>query len=131
MKLKLKYGIPFAKVTLIHNGKHIELENVVIDTGSASTIISAEVAIEMDLESKLEDTLHRVRGVGGTEFVYEKIIDGIEVDGIAVENFKIQVGAMNYGFDISAILGMNFLKAGKMIVDCDKLEVYSGKKEST
>lgn len=124
MKFQLKYGIPFTEITFINNDKKVVAKNVVIDTGSASTIISTETALQLDLESQLTDTLQRVRGVGGYEFVYEKDIHCIEIDNIKVENLKIQVGAMNYGFEINAILGMDFLKTGKLIVDCDKLEIY-------
>lgn len=71
----------------------------------------------------MNDTLHRIRGVGGTEFVYEKVIDSIQLGNVEVCNFKIQIGAMNYGFGINAILGMNFLKAGELLIDCGKLEI--------
>lgn len=124
MKFQLKYGIPFTEITFINNDKKIIAKNVVIDTGSASTIISTETALQLDLESQLTDMLQRVRGVGGYEFVYEKDIHCIEIDNVKVENLKIQVGAMNYGFEINAILGMDFLKIGKLIVDCDKQEIY-------
>ena len=124
MNFQLKYGIPFTEITFINNDKKVVAKNVVIDTGSASTIISTETALQSDLESQLTDTLQRVRGVGGYEFVYEKDIHCIKIGNVTVENLKIQVGAMNYGFEINAILGMDFLKIGKLIVDCDKLEIY-------
>lgn len=64
MKFRLKYGIPFTEITFINNDKTVVAKNVVIDTGSASTIISTETALQLDLESQLTDTLQRVRGVG-------------------------------------------------------------------
>ena len=123
MKLELRHGIPFTEVILRNNGKEIASRNVVVDTGSASTIISAEIAVQLDMESGLNDSLNRVRGVGGTEFVYEKVIGCIEIGGITLENFKLQVGAMNYGFEIDALLGMDFLQACQLLVDCYKMEV--------
>jgi predicted aspartyl protease len=123
MKLQLKYGIPFTEVTFMNNDKEVVSQNVVIDTGSASTIISTETALQLDLESQLTDILQRVRGVGGYEFVYEKTVNCIEINNTKVKNLNIQIGAMNYGFEIDAILGMDFLKAGKLIIDCDRLEI--------
>ena len=100
MKFELKYGIPFISAVFKHGDKEILLENVVIDTGSGGTILPTEIAFELGLEAELNDTLHRIRGVGGTEFVYEKVIDSIELGNVKVYNFKIQIGAMNYGFEI-------------------------------
>ena len=123
MKFELKYGIPFVNAVFKHGDKESVLENVVIDTGSGGTLLPTEIAFELGLEAELEDSLQRIRGVGGTEFVYEKIIDSIQLGNVTVKNFKIQIGAMNYGFGIKAILGMNFLKAGELIIDCGKLEI--------
>jgi hypothetical protein len=39
--------------------------------------------------------------VGGTEYVYEKRIDAIELDQSVASEIKIQIGAMDYGFEIS------------------------------
>lgn len=123
MKFELKYGVPFISAVFKHGDKEILLKNVVIDTGSGGTILPTETAFELGLEAELNDTLHRIRGVGGTEFVYEKVIDSIQLGNVEVCNFKIQIGAMNYGFGINAILGMNFLKAGELLIDCGKLEI--------
>ena len=60
---------------------------------------------------------------GDKEFIYEKIIDSIKFGDVIVENFKIQIGAMNYGFGIKAILGMNFLMVVELFIDCGKLEI--------
>lgn len=123
MKFELKYGIPENSTDKKHGDKEILIENVVIDAGSGGTILPTEIAFELGLEAELNDTLHRIRGVGGTEFVYEKVIDSIQLGNVEVYNFKIQIGAMNYGFVINAILGMNFLKAGELLIDCGKLEI--------
>jgi predicted aspartyl protease len=123
MNFELKYGIPFVSAIFKHGDKEVLLKNVVIDTGSGGTILPTETAFELGLESELNDTLQRIRGIGGTEFVYEKTIDFIKLGEITVKNFKIQIGAMNYGFGINAILGMNFLKAGEFLIDCGKLVI--------
>ena len=125
MKLKIVYGLPFVDVVLTYKGKKVLLANVLVDTGSASTIISADTAVELDLEPGPYDKIRRIHGVGGTEFVYEKNIDGIELDSIVVSNFKIQVGAMDYGFEINAILGMDFLMAANIVLDIGKRILYS------
>ena len=40
-----------------------------------------------------------------------------------VEDFKIEVGAMEYGFTIDGILGMDFLLHARAVVDIGKRQV--------
>ena len=49
MKLYFDYGLPFAEIDLVHSEKSVTLSKVLIDTGSATTIISTETAIELGL----------------------------------------------------------------------------------
>lgn len=125
MKLNVVYGIPFTEITLVNKDKKITLSNALIDTGSASTMISTDIAVELDLQPSPTDKIHRVRGVGGTEYVYEKEVELIKLNSTEVENLRVQIGAMDYGFDISAIIGMDFLTRAKIIIDTNKLEIYS------
>ncbi|MDT3699522.1 MAG: aspartyl protease family protein [Thermincola sp.] len=75
MKLYFEYGLPFAELKLINRDKKITLSKALIDTGSATTIISTETAIDIGLGPQPDDELSLVRGVGGVESVYEKRVD--------------------------------------------------------
>lgn len=121
IKLNLKDGIPFITVELINDDKKISIDNVLIDTGSGSSIISSDIAIEIGLTPSPNDVINRVRGVGGYEYVYQKNIDTIKSGDIEVHNFNIEVGDMDYGFDINGILGTDFLIASNAIIDMNKL----------
>ena len=125
MKFYIKDGLPFTEINLSHEGKEVFIDNVLIDTGSASTIISTEVAISLDLGPSPDDELIRIRGVGGSEYVYEKCINKITLGAIVIEDLKIDVGAMDYGFDIKVILGMDFLIKAKAIIDIERRMIYS------
>ncbi len=46
--------------------------------------------------------IHRIRGLGGTEFVFTKQIDRTALGNLEVRNFEIEVGAMAYGCFIEA-----------------------------
>lgn len=124
MKLKLIDGLPFAEAVLIHGNSEVKLAKVLIDTGSATTLISADKVIDLGLGPSPHDKIHAVRGVGGTEFVYEKYVDCIQVEEICSKNFRVQVGAMDYGFEIDGIIGMDFLLANKAIIDTGDLHLY-------
>lgn len=117
MKLYYDYGLPFAEIELFNGDKSIKLSKVLIDTGSATTIISTETAIGLGLGPQPDDELNLVRGVGGVESVYEKHVESIILDTATLKNFKVDVGAMQYGFEIDAIVGMDILEQSKAIVN--------------
>lgn len=127
MNINVKDGLPFIELELIHGNKVAKLENVLLDTGSASTIVSADIAIDLGLGPGPQDELFRICGVGGSEYVYEKIVEEIRLGTVGILDFRIDVGAMNYGFDIEAILGMDFLMSVGLIIDTNKMIVYSTK----
>jgi len=52
-----------------------------------------------------------IHGVGGTEVVFSRQVDKLQVGQQGIERFKIEVGGMDYGFRINGILGMDFLEA--------------------
>lgn len=117
MKLHYDYGLPFAEVEFFNGDESIKLSKVLIDTGSATTIISTETAISLGLGPQLDDELNLVRGVGGVETVYEKYVEKIILDTAILKKFKVDVGAMQYGFEIDAIVGMDILEKAKAVVD--------------
>lgn len=101
MNIKLKDGLSFVEIELVHNGRNITIDNALIDTGSVSTIIATDIALELNLGPSPQDELIRVRGVGGSEYVYEKNIEGIKLGSTKVLDLTVDVGAMNYGFVIN------------------------------
>ena len=59
------------------------------------------------------------------EFVYRKEGDKIRFGKIEIRNFNIEVGVMDHGFEINGIIGVDFLKHIKAIIDLDKMLVYN------
>lgn len=70
---------------------------------------------------ELDDVLGTISGVGGSEFVFFKTVDAIEVNGFKIVNFQVDVGTMNYGINIDGIIGMDFLLKAKGIIDLNEL----------
>ena len=56
------------------------------------------------------DAIETISGVGEAEFVYQKNVDCIKFGDIEVRDFIIEVGVMDYGFNLNGIIGMDFLK---------------------
>jgi hypothetical protein len=116
--------LPFVEVNLLFRGRQLQLDNVLLDTGSLGTVFSADKLLGIGVEYEMEDTVHRLRGVGGAEFVFLKPIDEVSFGHLSVHNFEIEVGMMDYGFEIDGILGMDFLLKVGAIIDLSRLEVY-------
>lgn len=124
VKLDYKYGLPFCQVTLIYKGKSMSLDNVLIDTGSAGSVFKMDKVDELGITIEDDDTIDTISGVGGVEFVYNKNISGISIGNLEVRDFTIEVGVMNYGFEINGIIGMDFMRGVGAIIDLDKMVMY-------
>lgn len=126
MKIRIRDGLPFVKVTLTHQKKIVEIEEVLLDTGSASTIFSYTLLEDsIGLELKQDDALHQIQGVGGVEYVFVRQIDSLRMNHFEAINFNIEIGAMDYGFQINGIIGMDFLIKGQFLIDLAQLEANS------
>jgi len=117
MKLLLKGNIPFTTIKIAYQGTEIDISNILIDTGSASTILSADIVAPIQIFPSPQDTLYMIRGVGGTEAVYSRRLDYLQLDECNLPNFKVEIGGMDYGFEINGILRMDFLVQAKSIIN--------------
>ena len=55
--------------------------------------------------------------------MFTKTVERIAVDEIFVSNFLIEVGLMDYGFELDAILGMDFLMATSASIDLKNMRL--------
>ena len=101
MKIQIYDGLPFTKVTLKHRGKSTEVDRVLIDSGSAGTVFDVDELAKIDLLPDLNDVVHTVFGIGGTEFVVEKRIEQISLVSLELKDFPIEIGAVDYGFEMN------------------------------
>ena len=123
MQLTLKDSLPYITITLNYEGTVISIPDVLIDTGSASSILAADIVISVHIEPSPTDTLHTLRGVGGTEVVFTRCVDCLQVEDQRVSNFEVEVGGMDYGFEINGILGMDFLTSAGAILNLRDTEI--------
>lgn len=124
MNLTIRYGLPFVTATVEYNNRILNLDNVLLDTGSASTIFHVEQLMAIDLRMEPDDMIRRIRGVGGTEFVFAKRVNALSIGSLRVEKFEIEIGAMDYGFDMNGIIGLDFLRAVRAKIDLGELTIY-------
>jgi predicted aspartyl protease len=112
---------------LTQNGKSLLLDQVLLDTGSETSVFSSDELAEIGVRVEHEDVLHRTIGVGGFEYTFSKRLDAIALGTAELRGFEVQVGAMDYGFPIQGILGIDFLLQAHAVIDLDKLELFESK----
>src|SRR5262249_61488752 len=123
-RMRVEDGLPYVTVTLQYRGQQLDLANVLVDTGAAGTLFAADQVLAVGLQYEANDLVHRIRGVGGAEFVFIKRSDRLSVGELQVSDFAIEVGAMDYGFAIDGIIGTDFLLQVGAIIDLSRLEIY-------
>jgi len=121
VNLRLVHNLPFVSVEVSANNRSVSLHNVIIDTGSAGSIFSADKMLDLGLVCSGSDELYIISGVGGEEYVFSKTVASVRIGHLVVNDFKIEVGAMDYGFEFDGIIGMSFLLATKAKLDCEHL----------
>ena len=123
MQLKLIDGLPYSEVTIVYRNQNINVENVLVDTGSASTIFSSDLMEKVGISPQPDDPLHTIRGVGGVEAVFSRSVDSVRLGSKEVHDIEIEIGGMDYGFKINGILGMDILLKIGAIIDLKGLEI--------
>lgn len=119
-RLVIEDGLLLTDIEITFRGQSILLKRVLVDTGSGSTIISTDLAESIGIIAEENDMIYRISGVGGSEFVFSKTVDSINMGQAEIRDFSLEIGAMNYGFDLDGIIGLDFLQQIKAIINIDK-----------
>ncbi len=123
MQLIFRHELVYVTATLTFHGATIEIPNVLVDTGAASTVINADLAADAGIYLAPSNHLRRLRGVGGHEHVFMRQVDRFAVGDHGLDGFEIEIGEMDYGFEFGGIIGMDFLRAARAIIDVGNLTI--------
>ncbi len=123
INFELRKKLPFISITAVHSGIEFKIDNVLVDTGSAASIFASDYVRKFGIDSASKDKIRKIVGVGGNEYVIEKRIDALIIDGISIEDSIIQIGDMDYGFGINGIIGGDLLVRTKMIIDYERCAI--------
>lgn len=123
MQLTLLDGLVLTSVTVTYGDRGLTLADVIVDTGSASTMLAADAVQQIGIEPAPSDILYTIRGVGGVEVVFSRRVARLQVGPAEIEGFEIEVGGMDYGFAVDGILGMDFLLSAGAVIDLETLQL--------
>ncbi|WP_394887069.1 retropepsin-like aspartic protease [Clostridium butyricum] len=98
VEIQFKNGLLYTSIELMHEGKRITVNDVIIDTGAFHTIISSDFLEELQAEFTDDDMLIEAYGYGGaSSYAVRKRIDTISCDDIILSDFKIDFGEIDPG----------------------------------
>lgn len=126
MKIRYEGGLLYVTAELVYQSRKITLRDVILDTGSAGTLFSADEVFNLDLVPDPSDPIRRIRGIGGSEAVLSKRLDALAVGELKSSGFVVQIGAMDYGFPLQGLIGADFLTETGAVLDLNRLEIYGG-----
>ena len=80
MKIEIRNGLPYTTLTNGYNSQSIDISNILIDTGYASTILAADIVADIGILPFENEILYTIRGVGGSEVVFIRETNFINKD---------------------------------------------------
>ena len=114
MKIRERKLISRAKL----EGKKLHvLEDALIDTGAAFTVIPPEIADLLELEVNKDRPRARLVTASGIIETPVKVLDMLEIADIKIEKLPVVIHKIPDPAPIKVLLGMNFIEKVKLIVN--------------
>jgi predicted aspartyl protease len=122
MKLEYRDGLLFTAIEIVYKGKSKVIENVVVDTGAAGSIISPDIVDELGIYAELNDKIMEYYGVGGsTHIAFIKKLDSIGIGNERINNIEIDFGLIDQSGEINGLIGLDILMEVGAIIDLNEL----------
>jgi len=118
INIECKDGLLFTSIEILFRGNSTVIENVVIDTGAAETILSPDVVEEIGIFAELDDYVHSFYGVGGSlHNFFSKQVDRVNLGIVNLSNVKLDFGVIDPQGNINGLLGLDILMKLNAIID--------------
>ncbi len=123
MKILIRDRLPYITSTLFINNQNLVLSNTILDTGSASCVFKLKKITDCGFLIDRDIPIRTLHGIGGKEEVFTTRIQKLSVGDLIIDDFEIELGNMNYGFDLDGIIGLDFLMKVGAVIDFKNLEL--------
>ncbi|OPH54818.1 hypothetical protein BC351_30705 [Paenibacillus ferrarius] len=125
MQIEFAYNLLQTSMTICYKGRSLTINNLMIDTGAAHSLLSSDIVSEIGIEFENGDKLVRSFGIGGEEFSFQKQVDQIRLGNLVMNDIKIDFGVFHDDINyINGLIGLDILKSGNMIIDLKQMEMY-------
>lgn len=124
MKIEYRDGLLFVSLTLEYEGRTQIIDNVILDTGAAQSLIDTDAADTLSLETDDDDIIVPMVGIGGIDYSVRKQIDSLVFGSYHLKRPTIDFGNLGAHPGVNGLLGSDILVQGRFVIDLDKMEVY-------
>lgn len=124
IELELRNHLLETKMTISYKGDKMLIDKLVVDTGAAHTLISADIVDQIGVYFKNGDSLVSSFGIGGEEYSFRKTVDYIKIGEHKMKDMKLDFGSLD-GWDINGLIGLDILAGGKFVIDLNKFKLTS------
>jgi predicted aspartyl protease len=114
MNFYWKKGLIWVDIELEYNGNKYQIENCIVDTGSASTAIDIDF-IEFDYNQITQ--IKKLSGIGGIEEVMSQKVESLILGDIKINNLQIEFGNLQNSYGINGFIGTNILSQFQVNID--------------
>lgn len=124
MNMKFQDGLLFTSIQISFRGKTKIIKNIVIDTGTAETLISPDAVEDIGIFAELEDSVNSFYGVGGSlHNFFSKNVKQVKLGEDSLEDVKIDFGVIDPNGTINGLLGLDLLIKLGAVIDLKKLSL--------
>lgn len=124
MNIEYRDGLLFIDIELFYKGQYKAINNVVIDTGASSSIISPDCVDDIGIYADVNDRIMQYYGVGGsTHSAFIKQIDEIKIGSKSIKNINIDFGLIDSTGEINGLIGLDVLINIGAIINLENLTI--------
>jgi hypothetical protein len=125
MQIEFTHDLLQTSMTINYKGRSLTIDNLVIDTGAAHSLLSSDIVSEIGIKFENGDKLLRSFGIGGDEFSFQKRVDEIQIGDYIMNSVPIDFGVFHEDIDhINGLIGLDILKSANMVIDLHRMEMY-------
>lgn len=118
-RLDTTHGIILCKVKLANNKRYI-IAKLAVDTGASFTMISIETALAIAIDPSKSTRHIEITTANGVVFAPIIKVQSFKCFGIEVKNMDVVCHNLPPESPVEGLLGLNFLKTAKVILDFPK-----------
>ncbi len=118
MDFTYRKGLIWIAISIIYIGKRVQVDNCILDTGSATTAIDIDqIALNYNIPAKIK----RLFGVGGgTQDVICQHVEGIEIGETIIPDIELEFGDLKGRLGINGFVGNDILSNFDVFIDFER-----------
>jgi predicted aspartyl protease len=130
MEVEYKEGLLFTTIGISFQGKLKIINNIVIDTGAAESIISPDVVEDIGIFAEQGDSINSFYAVGGSlHNYYTKQVQEVSLGRIGLRDVQMDFGVIDPKGNINGLLGLDLLMKIGAVIDLKRLSIMVDSEE--